>query len=102
MSCRRPAYVREEEVHNLILAVILSSRGAQFVWVSLVEIKGSPRYHTGRVRCCMPIQFIIICCMSSSMPDRYMELLARLIVRPEILVKLSKLDFSTSMEPMSA
>jgi hypothetical protein len=40
--------------------------------------------------------------VASSTPDKYMELFAWLIVRPEKLENLSKQDFKIATEPLSA
>jgi hypothetical protein len=54
ISWRRPAYVNDEDVQSLILDVRHFSRGMQSACLSLVEIRGTPKYLTGSTPCWKP------------------------------------------------
>jgi hypothetical protein len=102
ISCKRPAYVREDDVHSLILEVIRSINGTQSACVSLVEMRGTPRYLIGRVPGWIPNWLHMLCFRSSSTPDKYKELLAWLIVSPERRENLSMQDFNMPTDSASA
>jgi diphthamide synthase (EF-2-diphthine--ammonia ligase) len=70
MSCNLPTYVRDEDVHSLILAMILSTRGMQSVCVRRVEMSGTPRYLTGKFVSWIPIMSAMQLLKLASMPDR--------------------------------
>ncbi|KAJ6984021.1 hypothetical protein NC653_022296 [Populus alba x Populus x berolinensis] len=102
ISCSRPAYVSEEEVHNVILDVILSTNGKQSVCVSREEIRGTPRYLIGSDASLMPMMSLILLRKLPSTPDKYRELSARLMLRPDSLENLSRVDFRTFIDSISA
>lgn len=65
---------------------------------SLVVIRGTPRYLTGRALCWIPRKAVIEDCNSIYVPGIYREFLEGLMLRPESPAKVSRNVFRISTD----
>ena len=102
ISYKWPAYVRDVEVHNLILERICSTKAMQSLCFSRVVIKGTPKYLIGEEPNLKHKRSKIDAFKSSSIPDIKTWIFSRLITSLNNTTKSSRTLLTKPIESMFA